>query len=637
LVLNPVNGEYFMNELLNLSPVRKILFVSHKKAQCGVYEFGKSICEVLQQSKIYQFIRVECSSLAELRAEIAHHAPSAIIYNYHSAILPWVATSIGAKLWKNNIASIRIPQIGLIHEITQQIADSATNYRNKCLIGASKLINSLFDFYISSDPTLLLKNPLVYKTGRLIPHYRNSFPLPAKPVIGSFGFATPKKGFEKIVQMVQQEFDEAVIRLNIPAADFGDKNGNNARIISERCKASVTKTGIKLIITHDFLDNNAMLDFLAQNTLNIFLYEDTGSRGISSTVDNAMAVQRPVAISDAVMFRHVFDVEPSICVTKNSLKTIIQNGFTPLQKHYDEWNAENILWEYERILNSIFLKLQNPTKPKMGFIRTIQAKLNRLLSWPDRTFTWLRDSEMPIENVVTPSIFAQYLPIILPADAPLNRILDNKARELYKPAIDKLHELLPNTMANKIAEANVQQAFVLDTVCRYLAKHKNPKILCVGSNEDTASMSLKRMGYSIDEIDPTYNYYLQEFFTKPTTIKASYNIIFSTSVIEHDPDDESFVECIAGLLAPGGVAIITCDYKDGWKSGDPKPECDVRLYTQNDLRDRLLPLMKSCQLVDNPQWDCPDPDFNYLGIFQYTFATFVVEKTYTISPGAICI
>lgn len=615
-----------MKELLNSSPLRKILFVSHKKAQCGVYEFGKNICEVLQQAKNYQFIRVECSSLAELRAEIARNEPAAIIYNYHPAVLPWVATSIGAKLWKNNLASIRIPQIGLIHEITQQTADSATNYRNKCLLGASKLSNSLFDFYISSDPTLLLKNPLVYKTGRLIPYYKNSFTLSAKPVIGSFGFATPKKGFEKIVEMVQQEFDEAVIRFNIPAADFGDKNGANARVISEKCKALITKAGIDLVITHDFLDNKAMLDYLAQNTLNMFLYEDTGSRGISSTVDSAMAVQRPVAVSDAVMFRHVFDVEPSICVTKNSLKTIIQNGFSPLQNHYDEWNAENILWEYERILDSIFLKLQNPAKPKMGIIRTIQAKLNRLLSRPDRTFTWLGDSEKISEDAVSPSNSAQYQPIKIPAGISLNRILDAKARELYKPAIDKLHELMPKTMAKKIAEANVQQAFVLDTVCRNLAKYKNPKILCVGSNEDTASMSLKRMGFSVDEIDPTYNYYLQEFFTKPTTIKASYDIIFSTSVIEHDPDDESFVKCVAGLLAPGGVAVITCDYKDGWKTGEPKPECDARFYTQNDLRDRLLPLMSNCHLVDEPQWDCPDPDFNYLGIYQYTFATFVVEK-----------
>jgi hypothetical protein len=53
---------------------------------------------------------------------------------------------------------------------------------------------------------------------------------------------------------------------------------------------------------------------------------------------------------------------------------------------------------------------------------------------------------------------------------------------------------------------------------------------------------------------------------------------------------------------------------------------DARLYIKQDLRDRLLPLMKNCELVDVLQWNCLNPDFNYLGKYQYTFATFVVKK-----------
>ena len=62
------------------------------------------------------------------------------------------------------------------------------------------------------------------------------------------------------------------------------------------------------------------------------------------------------------------------------------------------------------------------------------------------------------------------------------------------------------------------------------------------------------------------------------------------------------------------------------KSSESKPEVNARFYTQHDLRDHLLPLMSNCQLVDEPQWDCPNPVFNYLGKYQYTFATFVVKK-----------
>jgi len=221
----------------------------------------------------------------------------------------------------------------------------------------------------------------------------------------------------------------------------------------------------------------------------------------------------------------------------------------------------------------------------------------------------------------------QYKPISIPKGVPLNRILDNEARELYKPAIDKLFLLLPDAMSRKIPEANVQQGFIFDTVIRYISKIKKPKILCVGSYEDTASMGLLAMGYDVEEIDPSINCDLQTHFMKPSTIKGSYDIVFSTSVIEHVALDFVFMAHVSALLKPGGFGIITCDFKEGWMPDDPKPVGNERLYTQHDLLERFLPVMSDCVLVDEPQWDCPNPDFTFLGTYQYTFAAFVVEKT----------
>ncbi|MGB2704410.1 MAG: hypothetical protein WBC81_12135, partial [Chitinophagaceae bacterium] len=498
-------------------------------------------------------------------------------------------------------------------------------YGNKFILGPSqKKLNSLFDFYIAADPTLLLKNPLVFKTGRLIPSYNKDKTEPPITTIGSFGFATPKKGFERLVQKVQEEFDEAVIRLNMPSADFGDANGENAKFIAANCKSLITKPGIKLEISHHFMHEDEVLDFLAGNSMNIFMYEDTVGRGISSAVDNAMAVKKPIGVSRCQMFRHILQAMPSICVEDNSLKNILNNGFSPLEKISKNWDAENLRWEYERILDSVFQKVQHPFKQKMGVVRTIQSVGNRFFTLPDKSFTWLRNTKAATEDDLT-SVESSYIPVQLENNV-LNRILDDEARRLYKPAEKKLFELVPKTMAKKIGRANVQQAFVFDTVYRHLDKYDNPKLLCVGSYEDTASMALQKMGYGVEDIDPMINYFLQEYYSKPSTLKNSYNIIFSTSVIEHDPDDESFIKCVSGLLAPLGIAVITCDYKDGWKPGDLKPEVDARFYTKSDLEKRLLSCIPGCELVDSPQWDCPSPDFNYLGKYQYTFATFVIRK-----------
>jgi len=605
---------------------KKILFVSHRKARCGVYEFGARVTDVLQNSGRYLFVRAECSSLGELESAVAGHSPDAIIYNFMPSVFPWIAPMVAPKVYRNAIASIPVTQIGIIHDVTQQVADTATGYRNRYIPGGAKVINSLFDYYIAPDPTLLLRNPLVYKTGRLIPPYQNRFPLPAQPMVGSFGFGTPKKGFENIVRLVQEQFDEAVIRLNIPPADFGDNDGANARAIAARCRGLVTKPGIQLRVTHDFMDHGSMLDYLAQNTINVFFYEDTGNRGLSSALDNAIAVRRPVAVSDAVMFRHVFDTRPSIRVSQNSLPAIIGNGFAPLQEHHDEWDAATLLWEYERILDSIFTRKPTPRHPGSSIPGVVRAEFNRVLSRPVRAFTWLGSSVNVREDDLTPGGHPPYIPVALPPGTSLNRILDNSARALYSPAIATLKELVPRTMSKKVAGANVQQAFVFDTVYRLISSLDNPRVLCVGSHEDTASMSLMKLGFAIQEIDPTLNYYLQEFVTKPSTRKHSYDVILSTSVIEHDPDDESFVRCIADLLAPEGVAVLTCDYKDGWKPHEPRPTGNERFYTQHDLKDRLLPLMEDCTPVDEPQWDCPEPDFSYLGKFRYTFAAIVVKK-----------
>lgn len=326
------------------------------------------------------------------------------------------------------------------------------------------------------------------------------------------------------------------------------------------------------------------------------------------------------------MFRHVISAVPSANVKNNSLQQILAGGFGPYENTCEEWNSQTILWEYERILDATLYKHAHPQKNKMGIIRTVQSFFRRQLSLPDKSFTWLRDIEVACEDDLTIKSSLQYQPVELPANAKLNCILDDAARKIYKPAEEMLFKLAPATMSKKIAEANVQQAFVFDTVFRFMPSYSHPKMLCVGSFEDTAAMGLIKLGYKVEEIDPMLNYFLQEYVSKPSTKLNSYDIVFSTSVIEHDPDDASFVKCINELLAPGGVAIITCDYKDGWKPGDLKPDVDARLYTKSDLESRLLKLMPDCSLVDVPEWDCPNPDFLFLGKYRYTFATFVVKK-----------
>jgi len=181
----------------------KILLISHKEKQCGIYQYGVNIAEVLRKSKRYGFIYCECNSERELANAIRKYDPLAVIYNYYPATMPWLNLQV--------TRSYSMPQLGIMHEVTQKEADAATA--------------EMFDFHLCPDPTIIERNPVVIKTNRLIPHYINTKSLPQIPTIGSFGFGFGDKGFERLIDIVQREFDVANINLLMPFNDIVDKKG----------------------------------------------------------------------------------------------------------------------------------------------------------------------------------------------------------------------------------------------------------------------------------------------------------------------------------------------------------------------------------------------------------------------------
>jgi len=332
-----------------------------------VHEFGISVADALRKSTNYTFVYAECSSPEELLEFVTREDPQAIIYNYYITTLPWVE--------KELLRKIGIPSLGIMHEVSQTAADLADT--------------SLFDYHIAPDPTLVTDNPIVFKTGRLIPKYSNEFSLPQVTTIGSFGFASQGKGFARLIIAVQEEFDDAVIRLHIPRGDFINAN---VKDVVEQCQRLIVKPGIKLIATHDFLERPQLFDFLAQNTLNAFFYERLDGRGISSTIEMALAVRRPIAITRSTMFRHVLSTDEPISIEgddkmsfvqeftlrwkrkkylqrqankfpaewllkpSQSLKQIIANGIAPLERFYNQWTEPNLILDYERMLDCVLNK-----------------------------------------------------------------------------------------------------------------------------------------------------------------------------------------------------------------------------------------------------------------------------------------
>ena len=58
-----------------------VLFVSHFKSQCGVFEFGKNIFQTISESNKYNFIWLECDSLLRLKNSIDENFDSVALYS----------------------------------------------------------------------------------------------------------------------------------------------------------------------------------------------------------------------------------------------------------------------------------------------------------------------------------------------------------------------------------------------------------------------------------------------------------------------------------------------------------------------------------------------------------------------------
>ena len=124
--------------------------------------------------------------------------------------------------------------------------------------------------------------------------------------------------------------------------------------IKTECLNITNKSNIKLNFTNNFFTNQDMLNFLFNNDLNIFFYENYSFyNGISSTIDYALSVQKPIAICKSNMFSHIVDVKPSICVEDSDLIEIINNGFEPLKEKYDSWSHKNFIDNMEMIIEKL--------------------------------------------------------------------------------------------------------------------------------------------------------------------------------------------------------------------------------------------------------------------------------------------
>jgi len=306
--------------------MKKILFINHKITACGVYQYGLRTGNTIKKSLLSNIIYVEVDSVQEYNSLITEHNPSVIIYNNHGPVMPWLSRNL-------IISYPNIIHVGILHE-----GNSALNYG--------------YNYYISQDPTIN-DTENIFSVPRPLLSYDNiTYPVTTITTINSFGFSFSDKGFKRVIDIVCSQLDDAIINLHMTTAHFDRPKEETEKVLSE-CQNSINKTGVKLNITRDFLNENELLNFLASGDINLFPYDSHSGRGISSVIDYALSVDRPIAITKSNMFRHIIGSTPSICIEDRSLIDIIKSGVEPIKKYKEYWSNNRLIEKYDYIIKKI--------------------------------------------------------------------------------------------------------------------------------------------------------------------------------------------------------------------------------------------------------------------------------------------
>ncbi len=321
------------------------LFLNTEKAICSIYESGRMCYDCLIQSENYSLDYVELS--AENREIYLNY--DFYIFNYHWIQMRWLDTKLVKQLpgFKATIV-LEVSQNNPFHCVSKDDFDAYLVLDPTC----KHFLNNVYAF---PRPLEVALYPIAaYKAGEV-------------PVIGTFGLSFSDKGFDEVVKAVNEEFEAATIRINVP---------NSVNVIPQEVsdfKALVAglnlKDKIKIELSDHYFSKEELINWCAQNTLNVFLYNRRIGNGLSTTTDQAIASCRPLAISTNPTFRHIHKyIKPYPYL---SLKESIESTIPLVKKIQEDWSPRNFVLQFEAVLkeNNITSRgLTNATKAKLPVI-----------------------------------------------------------------------------------------------------------------------------------------------------------------------------------------------------------------------------------------------------------------------------
>jgi hypothetical protein len=302
----------------------KILFTNHSQQQCGVYQYGARTAKILESDPRFLLLYVEVDNPEQLYSAVAQFEPDVILLNWALGTQPWLSGEV--------LNSLNSKKVVFYHD---DFNDHLRTFNADAFIVGSQDENdpsrpSENKYYVLPRP-IVERDVVEKERGDIIS-------------VGSFGTGSTRKGFQDVVTRVCNEYDEAIINFHITGAYFDYTNGATALAVSDLCRQHVTKPGIQLNITNDFITDEELALRLQQNDINIFMYthEVPHFAGIASSLDFPVGWGGPIATNGNIMFRHVLKDYPEINLDNHSIEEVLALGNRVSLELREQWSNKNL-------------------------------------------------------------------------------------------------------------------------------------------------------------------------------------------------------------------------------------------------------------------------------------------------------
>lgn len=308
-----------------------IIYINHSQSQCGVYEIGKRIYELFDKSKLpIKYFETPINGLTEYMNIMEEHNPKYVLYNYYPGTLQYIHKGLLEK-YPN------AKHYGIIHDPLTPEMVSFYNYT--------------FDKWIIHDDTNETIGDNKFRTIRPIRRFTKPATNNNVLNIGSHGFSvSPWKMFDKMIELIHNEFDEVNINMNITQATFG---GNNDDYNFLKWRELISKQNVNLNLTNTyFKTEDEVISFLSKNDLNVYFYNPPNQFiGVGGSADLAVSSQSSLVVNDTYMYRH-FHNHIGYFEQTNNLKSFLTNQ-DKVKEIYELWSPERMTDDYIKMIESL--------------------------------------------------------------------------------------------------------------------------------------------------------------------------------------------------------------------------------------------------------------------------------------------